>query len=651
LTIEPRATSDAPAVPGRPHTHRIPVLLLIAYTLVRVATTWHVDEYTLLNADYNAQNIVELARHHDVPPLDDMEAGHLRDTLTFSSLYFLSAWVLDGIGVPVRVVHLLHQALGPPLLAAAMYAIGWALFGSAAVALLAALVLSAVDYAWFLTNVGYPILFNQALYYGDVNHVLAAALLAALLMRRFGLAATASVLLSLMNPTYGLNGVLCLAVVWALTRAASSRMPGLGAVVAISVTGAAAGYGLVVTAMWLAPPDAGAPAVARELAIRSYGHVAIHAAIPAMYIAGIGTLITALLTAVHGERGLVRHGRDPWFERVAGAIAAITVVQGIAVYWWLYVAWPQGFIGTSPSKIFMFAVLFITPYVARGLVLALTGPHRGATVATLVLLAAVLASRSIQMVWGAGLLASAWGAIARRPLVPTGPPIRIAVMAAAAILVTDLGVAMAQPFRDARLALAAELKDISLLIRARLPAQALLVPVRFEADADPRLGPFTNLALRTFSRRGYLPYWSVGRNAYFDSAQRHRAEERALAPLPGHRWPEMMAAAMREREERPLRYFTGLDLRLRPCCAVSMGLPTASRLLADTQSQLERYLATLSPRDWADYARDIGGTHLFVSRSPGAVLPWGPVLAETAHFAVIPVPAEWPSTETRPTAR
>lgn len=578
-----------------------------------------------------------------MPAADDFEVGRFRDVLTFSSLYFLGAFVLDHIGISPHVFEVLHHVLGPPALAVAVYAAAWVLFGSVETAILAALLLSFADYAWFRANVGYPILFNQSLYYGDVNHVFAAAIIASLLARRFMLAAVASVALSLMNATYGFNGVLCIGAVWVASRAAGWRDSQFSRALAVSVGGLCAGYGLPILTGWMAPPEEAAPAAARDVAIRTYGHIAIHSSDMILYVLGIGALLAVLTLIVVLERyGTDSRfgGRRPWFELIARAMLGVVILQGLFVYWALFIGWPTGFIAASPSKIFMFAAIFACPYIAYGAARAAAVAVPWGT-ALVVLGAITLSTRgSLVDVWVVCVLLTICAALPLANAVINRARVRAGAWVLIAILVFDLGVVTARPFTSGLMSLAMELKDISLRIRADVPANAVLVPFRIGNPTANPLGPFTNLALRTFSRRAYLPYWSVGRNAYFDSIGRHRAEERAFAAAGLVFWPTVLSTLDRERQARPFEYYTGIRLDAMPCCHVSVGVPIPTRVLVATHAALERYVSGATPRQFAGYAARLGGTHLFVSKDTHSVAPWGPILVESPHFLVIPIPPD-----------
>jgi hypothetical protein len=617
--------------------HRPFALFLVAFVVVRLATAWYVDAYVLLNADFNVINVVELAKSHDLPALDDMESGRFRDVLAYSNLYFLAGWLLDSVGIPARTVAVVHHVLGPPLLAAAVYAAAWVLFGTASVALVAALLISFVDYAWFQVNVGYPLLFNELLYYGDVNQVFAAVLIACLLARRFGLMAAAAVTLSLLNPTYGVNSALLVAAIWLVSRISGERPPGLSRALVAVVAGLAGGAGLVLFTRWVAPADAAVPAAARDLAIRTYGHVAIHSSVPVYYLAGLGALFTALAGAVFIERHRAKDwfaARRPWFERVALVVCGLAAMQGLAAYWLLFLLWPGGLIAASPSKFLMLAAIFACPYVALALVRAVAS--RAGLAIVVVALVGIALRHSLPGIWIGSVILVVWAAMAARRRQRVITPAAHAWVIAA-VLAMELAAATAQPFIDGSIRLALELRDVSLRLRAALPRDAILVPYRMgDASANP-LGPFTNLSLRTFSRRGYLAYWSVGRNAYWDSMIRHEAERRAFAAAGTPLWPDILPVLERERREHPFEYYTGVRLVIAPCCDAALGPPIPTRLLRAKTAALADYVARATPTEFARYAARLGGTHLFVSKDPATTPPWGPIIVESPHFVVIPV--------------
>jgi len=641
IVLEQTPQQNLSPLPG----HRPFALLLLVYLLARAATAWYVDSYVLGGQDHNAINTPRLALAHDLPDVDDVEAGTSRDTMAYSSLYFLTALALDASGISPHLLLVAHHVAAPAVLMTAVYLSAWVLFGSTAVALIAALLLSFVNYAVFLTNVGYPILFTQLIYYGDINQVAAAVLLAAAVGRRFRVAAAASVVLSLLNGSYGLSGFLFLGTLLLAARASGRREPGLGSAAVTAGIGVALGYGLAILMLWLAPADGSAPAAARDAAIRTYGHVAIHASAPLVYIAAVGTLLLVLASAVVFERRRMIHSAGapyPWFALVARVMLFLSVGHGVIVYWALFIWWPVGLIGASPAKFLMLGALFACPYLARFVVQAVSARPPWGMAITCAAMAALAAFHSAAGVWVLSALLALGVVVARPATTLTRSQASPSVWLLAAILVVDLGWALTRPFASGDIALASELKSVSELIHDRVPPDAVMVPFRIGTPSETPLGPFRNLALRTFSRRAYLPYWIVGRNAYFNSEKRHLAEERAFSAAGLPVWPDITATLATERASRPLEYYTGIRLQLRPCCRLALGPTTPARVLGENWDRLAQFVSTATPLEFAAYARRLGGTHVFVSKRPSDVAPWGPAIVESEHFLVLPIPPDIP---------
>jgi len=182
------------------------------------------------------------------------------------------------------------------------------------------------------------------------------------------------------------------------------------------------------------------------------------------------------------------------------------------------------------------------------------------------------------------------------------------------------------------LQVAKQLYDISVQISVSMAHNVVFVPYRMPGSDNP-LGPYTNFALRTFSQRGYIPFWSMGRNAYFDSMVRHRNEERSFQAAGLTSWDAVLPELDLTREREPIYFYTGWS----PKETHNNWLTPSVRVMCEKRTEMVAAIDRMSPSEVLGFAKKLGGTHLFISKGQNFPLPFENIILENDFFAVVPV--------------
>lgn len=619
--------------------HRVFLCILLLFLALGCARADYYQEFMLQGSDWNTLKVPDLFMRGHLPAGDDFEVGHLRYSIALTSIYYAIPLGLAYLGLPGDVFMIAQQLLGQALFFAALYYLILAVVTPRSAAAVAALLFFFADHWFFSLNGGYQILFNVWPYHTDVMHIAVVLMVGLLLRGRLLAAGVAAGAVGLLNVTYGLSAGLCLAggaLALRLSRSMSWRelLASLGA----------AGAGVIcsgLSILLLLPKGEHAPAGVREVSIQSYGHVAIHAQSPLTYLLAVAVVFFCLMFAFVVERHR-REGQDGYLVAFAAVMAATTLVFGLGVYWATYVLAPPLFIALSPGKWFTVMAFYLYPYAALALY---RGFSRNMSVACLMLAVAVLSvvrGADVSRYWALLVLAMAvemallWRG---RALPPGRRAAPVALAAALLLIAVHVGSIALEPFRDGRLRVAADLRDISLKIRAALPEDALLIQYRLPGTQRNFITSYSHLALRTYSDRGYFPFWAFGRIAYFDSMQRYRKEEQVFSAVGLAGWPEVLERLASERNENPLAYFTGVTLNPAPGRLVSFGHPAPWTALGDEVSRFQKVLEQGGPEGFLAFARKLGCTHVLVAKDPGERIAWAQPVLETDWFAVVPVVA------------
>jgi hypothetical protein len=620
--------------------HRFFLSVMAVLAVANVLRAPFYREFMLLASDWNAVNIVQMASGKEMSPLDDFEAGHWRDHIVLTTAYFWGPFLLSKIGIPADTAVILHEVFGPLLLLVGLYYLSLVLFGNREVAALTAALFLFCD-AWiFKLNVGYPILFGYAHYYNDMNHVFAVFALAFLLDRKPIPAGIAAGLLAMGNVTHGFAVTLILLgyIAVGLRRDPGLNSKTIGALV-IAGTGLLVSFLLIKVA---GPQGEASPPEARTAAIRSYGHLAIHAQNPLLYLKAMAVIAAGLAYVVFFEayvRQRLMGACNARFLRFAIVGAGITLLFGLGTYWLTYIIWPEAFVILSPAKPLMVLCIYLSAYVSAALFHVISRhPLAAVTVLAAFVLNHVFNKAALDMYWVlavASLAASALLATRARWRKKDLAVSQWLLLPILALPIADVVYRRTKPFTSGRVALAAELIEISRKVNTYTQPEALIVPYRVRGTRKNFMGPFQNLALRTYSRRGYYAFWSVGRNTYFDSMVRHNREERAFEAAGLDLWQDGIRQLRDSREKDAFAYFTGVQVRLDSTPAIRFRFAGPAEVWIAKRRQLIRFVDESTPTQFAEYARRLGATHLIVSRDAGMKVPWPSIVAETKHFALV----------------
>lgn|GEM_PF-6278507 len=624
------------APPGLFRRH-LPIILVLACLLaVRLPLLAHIPEYILLDQDYNPLHFGQLFWGQDWPALDDHEVGENARTLALSNAYYLLPTLLFKLGLPFGFWAGLQLLVGLPALLLGLYRLSYVLFGNPLLAALTALHFHVALWL-FRLNVGYPLHFDQMLYSGDLNHIPASFFLAFLLAGRYARAGGTVLVLACLNPTYGFNGFLILAAVvgWLAVKKRSLDRASLTALL-LAGAGLAAAWVMVSLAT---PVQAPVGQAVRDFSIRTYGHLVPHIftrdwAVSMFFLAAL------LGLALAWERYFRPRTGDPGPAEVGtilNLLAALFILHGLLLYLLLYRYQPRLLILLTPSKICFFLIFVANAYLCRALYAGLSKPPPGSLLVVpylfFLLYFGGLEGPAAAAVLLLSLVLLSAGLLKPHPSPTwTGQAPWLAV--SALVLLTAWSAwATIYPLGEDRFKYARAFLDIQLKIKAALDRDSILVPYRLP-EADNPYGPFTSFAMRTYSRRGALIFWSLGRNAYFNSRRRLEMEEAAFGPAGIKVWEEILAQAGEAKQEDPLLYYFGL--RTRPCCSISKSTPPW-RILLDKIQRLKSYLDGLTLPGYLDYARRLGASHVLVCRDPGQEVG-GEVVVQNPSFAVVRIP-------------
>jgi hypothetical protein len=169
--------------------------------------------------------------------------------------------------------------------------------------------------------------------------------------------------------------------------------------------------------------------------------------------------------------------------------------------------------------------------------------------------------------------------------------------------------------------------NIQLQARAAGSPQMQILPLRLAGAKNP-YGMYANVPFRTYSRRGVVS-WVIGRNAYFNSLERHRNEERVFRAATGTPlWEPLMSDARRARAEDPWRYYFGIG--------APDGVAGAWSLYYAYVARQSSAVSAMDLDRFKQFAREAGATHVLVCKDPTQANPPGTELSNP-YFALVPV--------------
>ncbi len=616
--------------------HRIFLGIFVILVLIRLPLLWHIPEYLLLNQDYNPTHLGQIFWGEEWPRLDDHEVGENARYLAWTNIYYLIPTLAYKLGVPFNFWYGLHLLLGMPLLLLCQYFLAYVLFRNPGQACFAALNFHFAKWIFEL-NFGYTLVFDYSIYQGDIPHIPAAAFLVFLIRGNLALAGLCSLVLSLLNPTYGVNAWIILMswMVWRWWRRgyAPEGMIPAGLLAGAGVLGA---YVLVTLAT---PIKAPVPQEVRDFCILTYFHFTPHI-FAFKYWVLTASLFGLLLGAWCIDRwrrppGEVDNPREP--ARVMGFFLFIFLFYYLGVYFLLYVASPSVFILFSPSKSGLFLVFLANAYFSLALYNLLGSylPYSLLPISVYAYLVyrdqtGMLVAAVLGLIWVLGIVAL----IAKKsPGFEFRPMVWSQAGAVALLLLYSCGVTLAQLYSP-RMTHAAQLYDVELKIKESIPKDAIFVPYNPPGSTNT-FGPFRGHPLRTFSRRGVLIYWSLLRNAYFNSQERMAHEVRAYREAGGiDVWGNMLAKARKSREEEPLRYYLGI--RTNPFQIEKTSYNW--EIVLQEKKKLKDYIYPVNLEDYLDYGRRLGATHVLICKDPARKVENYPVLVGNDYFSVIEIP-------------
>lgn len=622
------------AVSNKNFTAYLIIFVLLSLQLVKV---YHCIEYVLLAQDVNQVHLSELFVNNDMPSVDDGEIGENARYLALSNFNFL----IPLIGAKLHVDPLYYigfqMLLMAPLIFLGIYLCAHIVLPNKLFSAFAGLLFFYDDFWLTKINISCPILINKMYYYSDIAHVAAIFLLYFMFRGKYILAALCASIGTMINPTYGLN----LSLLVTIGLFVSGRMRRLSRENSISLLVISL---VSLSALWLikmaTPIHNPAPLEPRIVSILTYGHMALHINDPFKYFVLMGLLLCLTVLVIVLERAKYLHGYgttipSPEGGSLARSILIFLFIQGIACYWILYIFAPTLIPVLAPYKALMVVAIYLAIYVAYAIyvvflrawkmsllffapfaLLLLKGRYPALPYPVWVLFV-ILVMLCIRMV--------------KRDKEKLASPVsNFGLICAIVALLCDVAYSTAKPFIDKRIEVASALYDISLKIKKQTDTGAVFVAYRLPGTHVNNHGPFMSLALRTYSRRGIVPYHSVGRNAYFDSLLRYENEERSFAAAGLSCWKDLEDTLKPMKHDDPLAYYAGVSLR--PSFHF-LTATTLKKVFYDKIAQLHDYTVGLDFGEYMAFAKRLGASYIIVSHDTGAVLPSSPLI-HNGYFSV-----------------
>lgn len=651
--------------------HGLFVVIFLVATLLQAPKLFHIKEYVLLSQDYNPIHFGHLYYENDIPDADDSEVGENRRTFSLSSANFWIPLIFYKLGIPFEFFVGLHLLLGFPSLLACLYFLSIVLFKDKLFGIFSSLLFCLNEFWIFKLNIGYPILFFRGYYYNDITYTFLILSILFILKNKYQYAGLFSIITMLFNVTLGINIVgLFLFHLVMTKRLWKIERNTLHALILILI-------GIVLSFFMIkmsTPINNPAPEQAREFAILAYSHIAPHIQNPLKYFKATAFLLIMIIYAYSFERHIrlrIKGYICKEFQEMSRTVLLFFIFQGLFAYWVLYINIPNLFIMISPSKTYILCTFYISIYVAYSIydtfslskwialffiVIALfnlTSFTRGYPADRMWYIASTIMAINLifylfhkntpvkRQISTPGQVRKAF--LMRfphvaRPFVDAewARVCRHTLILAFGIIFCFIHIAnkAEKLYNRSKLKVAESFYDIQLQINNKIEKNAIFVPYRLPETNINFYGPFGNWALRTYSRRGALNISSVGRNAYFNSMERHLNEEKFYMAAGIDLWKDIQKESMDYKKSDKLLFYTGISLY--PSLRISNSTPLWD-ILTNKTNRMEKYMNSLNLDGFIGYARKIGATHVIVSKDPGIEIAGYPVILGNAYFSVIKI--------------
>jgi hypothetical protein len=133
-----------------------------------------------------------------------------------------------------------------------------------------------------------------------------------------------------------------------------------------------------------------------------------------------------------------------------------------------------------------------------------------------------------------------------------------------------------------------------------------------------------------------LIFWSLGRNAYFNSQERLKIEERCYRAAGIDVWNDTIAKLEKAKQENWLLYYLGISLK--PSFKIAKSTSVWS-VTEEDYNKLRDFVKNATLADFADYGRRIGATDILICKDPEQKVPWTHIVLENKYFAVLKIPS------------
>lgn len=632
--------------------HKLMAAVFLLLVVIRLPLAGYSHEFVLLAQDFNPTNFALYYLNNDLPAADDVEVGENKRTFVFSTAYFYMQLVFYKLGVPFEFFNKLHIVLGYPLLLLSLYFLAYAILKDKIFAVFAALFF--YQNMWiFDMNIGYPILFNYNIYIGDLDHIPAVLMMAFLISGRFTAAGASCMFLTLLNPTYGGNATIILFAYTVLGRNPLKRIKKMAPALGLALAGVAITFMMI---HFSTPYHNPVPKDIHDFCIRIYGHITPHIYDPKIFLQKFLFMVCVMVFAMIFEKYIrkwLRTEENPAALRFTRVFTAILILNGFVLYCVLYAVNPSLFILLSPSKTVIFAVMMVSVYLALAFYILIRWSRWAYGILFFFCYMLLLTQNPGQWFFMPGKWPFLWK-----------PDTKIAILLAIAVCLcihtciiklksentkstsyASVACVLLLLFLTAKdmsraiinnpnIKYATAMYDLQMKMRGKLPGDALLTPYKIPGSSNI-FGQFAQWPIRTYSRTGGLVYWTISKNAYFDSKEIMDREMRAYSSAGIDLWPKLMRESRRLVKENPFLYYFGItikdgNIRYNETASWSM---TKTIMLS-----LKNKVDGFGFNQYLNYVGEIGATHVVICRDPEHKGPAVKAIVENDYFAVVEIP-------------
>ncbi|MEM6812685.1 MAG: hypothetical protein AAF549_09495 [Pseudomonadota bacterium] len=587
----------------------------------------NIQSFILTGQDYNPVYFGKLLWGEADVDFGDSEVGLNRQFLSLSNLYFLIPALFHKWGLPLESMSFIHTILGFPTLIFLYYFVSYSIFRSQKVALFSLGIFMLADFSMFLANIGYPLLFQKSYYYGDFNHIFVLLCFIFLYKDRIILAAASAFLLTLFNPTYGVNLCLLVGLILILKGILFKREGVFSSL--IMIFGA---ISALVMMYFATPNNEPISNEVRELAIQSYYHIAPHIYNMKHYVFAQVFIISGLILSCFVT------AKDKGMLRILPIAASMLYVISIVAYWVLYIVEPEIFILFAPSKSLMILSMFVSlfyGFAVYNILFKLKSffPSIILVLATLFLLSMASGIVIQQVIWAAALI-SAFLFIVIKIFKPSFisasyNPIFCYITVSFLFFLSFTQVYWLK--NPTYFDIPDALLDVSLQIESNINESAYFFafkPISEGGDKQP-VYSFRYLPLRTYSNKNMVSF-AIGRNSYFDSQTRHNLETKNYKILGISLWDDALVQAKEYRSSMPLYYYLGYR-------EGNLSRSAVGNIVINKVNMMNDIVRDMDTDQYENYARAIGATHIILMHMPDFSIDENKRILGNKYFSVIPL--------------